>query len=449
MNDHEAGCVEAAAAPLRAALANVPRAIAGERLETLWVAIVLASLTLTAGGASRAFAQATTGAGGATAPSNQTSPAKKGSSSSKEPAAKPKRAGDASTAERAEAQAGGAAEESGAAGDPPVAAPPKPDGEKSVSDQDRQAAAALHEAGQAKMRQGDFKGAEQAFEEAYLRAPNPLLMLAIADAREGRGDGPGAVEALERYLRERADAPDAELIKERIAALRSRPAKLKVATSPPGAAVYVDGKDLGKVTPVELELAPGAHTLELRMEGYETAKEELGLKFGSRSSLTRRLTLDAAGPAFGDGEALSEAKASKKDAAVDPRVPSPAVWVASSVAVAATITGTVLGFLALSDEAAFNAMPTTKLANRGERFALFADVSFGLAIAAASTAIVLYLTQNEDAASSESEVETQKGAAPSKDEPPVEKPAPKEEASLRVVPVVHPALFGMLLEGRL
>src|SRR3984893_4321103 len=54
-------------------------------------------------------------------------------------------------------------------------------------------------------------------------------------------------------------------------------ATLSVNSSPAGANVYLDGKDSGKVTPAQLSLDKGAHTILLRKAGYldETASSQL------------------------------------------------------------------------------------------------------------------------------------------------------------------------------
>ena len=62
----------------------------------------------------------------------------------------------------------------------------------------------------------------------------------------------------------------------------------------------------------------------------------------------------------------------------------------SAIAGVGLVTGTIFGFLALSEQSDFDAMPTADAADRGETFALIADLSFGVAIAAGVTAIVLY-----------------------------------------------------------
>ena len=78
----------------------------------------------------------------------------------------------------------------------------------------------------------------------------------------------------------------------------------------------------------------------------------------------------------------------------DKAVPT-SVWVTSGVAVAALVTGTVLGVVALKQEKDFNDDPTERGADRGDRIALFADVSFGVAAGAAITSLALYLTSRK------------------------------------------------------
>ena len=64
-----------------------------------------------------------------------------------------------------------------------------------------------------------------------------------------------------------------------LVAIRLTPlmATLSVSSSPVGANVYVDSKDSGKVTPAQLSLDKGAHTILLRKAGYldETASSQL------------------------------------------------------------------------------------------------------------------------------------------------------------------------------
>jgi len=47
------------------------------------------------------------------------------------------------------------------------------------------------------------------------------------------------------------------------------PTSVTVATAPAGAAVWVDGRSMG-TTPASLNVDPGTHTVEFRLDGYAT-----------------------------------------------------------------------------------------------------------------------------------------------------------------------------------
>ena len=73
----------------------------------------------------------------------------------------------------------------------------------------------------------------------------------------------------------------------------------------------------------------------------------------------------------------------------------------ATTAAAGLISGTVFGFLALSEQSNFDAEPTNDGADRGEAFALVADVSFGVAAAMAVTSVVLYVVEQSGDAEDE------------------------------------------------
>lgn len=55
---------------------------------------------------------------------------------------------------------------------------------------------------------------------------------------------------------------------------------IKVAGSPAGASIFIDGKDSGRVTPAELTLDPGSHSVTVRKSGYLEASTDLKLAAG-------------------------------------------------------------------------------------------------------------------------------------------------------------------------
>jgi hypothetical protein len=65
---------------------------------------------------------------------------------------------------------------------------------------------------------------------------------------------------------------------------------IEIATSPPGATVFVNGKPSGTaMTALQLSMAPGAADIEARMPGYRTAKTTVNLAGGERLPVTLAL----------------------------------------------------------------------------------------------------------------------------------------------------------------
>jgi len=264
--------------------------------------------------------------------------------------------------------------------------------------QTRNAARDAYGRGQTAFREGRFAEAEAAFTEAFALIPNPVVLLGVAESRERLGNVPGAIQTLEQYLVLRPDAPDTASIQERLTVLRATPGTLSVASTPAGAAIALDGTDTGVVTPAELPAPPGEHTIALSLEGYEAGTATATVPPGGRAEASAELValpepepvVEPTPPATEPVEPEPTTPATSTDEG-----PSAALWVTSGVAAAALVGGTVLGFMALSREAEFDDMPTAGRADDGERFALFADVLFGVAGAAAITAIVLFLTSDD------------------------------------------------------
>jgi hypothetical protein len=171
--------------------------------------------------------------------------------------------------------------------------------------------------------------------------------------------------------------------------LSAKPATLTVSSSVSGAAIAIDNAGTGKVTPANLELAAGDHTVSASLDGYVVTEQAVTLLPGGKSDV--QLTLMPAAP-------VEVAAPAPEPAPMEPettgRHAGTAVWIATGVAGAGLITGAILGGIALKKESEFNENPSESLADSGERVALFADVGFGIAAAAGITAVVLYLTSD-------------------------------------------------------
>ncbi|MEM9194458.1 MAG: PEGA domain-containing protein, partial [Myxococcota bacterium] len=262
--------------------------------------------------------------------------------------------------------------------------------------------------------------AEAAFNDAYDAIPNTIVLLGIAEVQERAGRGAASVATLERYLRERSDAPDRNEVTARIERIRAMPATVSVSSAPDGATISVNGEPRSEVTPAELSLDPGEYEIGIALEGYEPAVETVTGEFGTRSDVSVELTEATSDDPLGEngeGDEYEEEEDYGDDSESEGGVPA-GVWVASGVAAAALVAGTVLGFMALSEQADFDDDPSEDTADNGETLALFADVGFGIAGAAALTAIVLYLTTGDD-----------------EDE--------SDEAGLQLAPVVGPRAAGV------
>lgn len=251
----------------------------------------------------------------------------------------------------------------------------------------------LYAQGQQLFRQGDFQAAQRAFEEAYRAVPNPVVLLSIAECQVRNEDFAGALGSLRQYLAEKPTAPDRAQVEAQIANLEAKPGFVSLESAPPGAMIWVDGENTGYITPNELSLRAGPHMIGLTADGYQRFEQRVEVAIGSRQRLSLTLTPEPE-PVVAEPEPTeipAEQPAMERSA-------SPAVWAAVAVAGVTAITGTGLGVAALSKDRDYEKRPTKDLADKGERLALFADVSFGIAAVAGITAVVIYLTSAEPAA---------------------------------------------------
>lgn len=273
--------------------------------------------------------------------------------------------------------------------------------EEAAATPDAEAVATAREAyrrGETLYESGRFAEAEEEFQEAFRLIHNPVVLLSIAECQERDQRGAAAALSLRRYLMLRPDAPDAESVGARIAAIQERPGVLRVTSEPAGATVEINGEVQEQTTPARFELPPRDYRVVVRRDGLDPVAEQVFVEFATEHELA--LTL----PAEGEGipiaprapvvAARSEVGEAASEATHDDGVPT-SVWVATGVAGAGLVAGTVLGFLALSKQADFDDAPSDATADDGETLALFSDLSFGVGAAAAATALVLYLTKDE------------------------------------------------------
>jgi hypothetical protein len=161
-------------------------------------------------------------------------------------------------------------------------------------------------------------------------------------------------------------------------------------------------------------MGPGEHTVELRLTGYAPATQTFTAQAATRVRLEMTLSANEADPLGsegGDGQGAGDDQGGDGGGGSDD--PSVGVWVTAGIAAAALVSGTVFGFLALSEQSNFDAEPTNEIADRGEAFALVADISFGVAAALAITSVVLYIVERSSGGSgSDSADDSARNAGP-------------------------------------
>lgn len=170
---------------------------------------------------------------------------------------------------------------------------------QSAAAQPVETARARYRQGVEAYRAGHYRESIDYFLEADRAAPSAALSFNIALAYEKIDDAAAALRWYRDYLRRNTDAKDRESVEGTIHGLEARLAakgvqQITVFSEPGGATLSVDDRPVG-VTPWTIELAPGAHRLELRREGYETARQSIDVAPDHAADVS--VTLAAASPA--------------------------------------------------------------------------------------------------------------------------------------------------------
>ncbi len=149
---------------------------------------------------------------------------------------------------------------------------------------DKQEAIKHFEAGFSLMEKRDFKAASAEFELSVKLYANANNLYNLAGSYRGEKRFEEALDAFNRILAEFNDKIDEELradVQNQIAMIEKYVSKLNLETLPTGAALRVNGRDVG-VSPLKapLIMSPGDHTIEASLLGYETGKQQVNLSSG-------------------------------------------------------------------------------------------------------------------------------------------------------------------------
>lgn len=272
----------------------------------------------------------------------------------------------------------------------------------------REAARRHYAEGQELFRARNYEAALAEFRAANEIAPHPITLKAQAECLERLGRMREAVPLFEQYLAQMPNAPDAADIRARIASHQSQGGRVSIYSNPPGATVTLDGRRLNGTTPMQIDVAAGRHAVALEMNGYQMGLEEFNVAPGGTYTVnTAMVPVAAAAPTTPESPPGVEPAPTQRTW----RVTTP-VWAMIGVTAAALVTGVVTGSLALADQGEFddqiaaegvtseNRQVLEDMGDTGTAKALVADISFGVAGAAAITGIVLFFVQNHQAQTS-------------------------------------------------
>jgi PEGA domain len=249
--------------------------------------------------------------------------------------------------------------------------------------------------GEKKLKAQDFEGALVDFKAANDIKSVPQVEQKIAICEDNLGHFPAAVDWYEKFLGHVPDklAAQAEEIKKRVATLEAMPGKVRIESTPPGAAVTVDGKLQTELTPLDVELPSGTHDIKLTQAGRLPSSKSVDVSFASTQTVTAALDPEPPPPV-----AVAVAPPAPPPAPAptppEPRSLIPA-YITGGLAVAAAGVGTIFGILALNDKSSFDKNPTTATADNGDTHSLIADMAFGVAVTFGVTSAVLFLTKDE------------------------------------------------------
>lgn len=249
--------------------------------------------------------------------------------------------------------------------------------------------------------EGNYDAALVEFLEAYRLAPSWRIRYNIGQIHYQLGEYAKAIEEFRRYLKEgSSELSDErrEFVEKSIAQLRTRIGSISVQSNVEGANVQLDGEDIGKAPLKDFIVDIGRHRIVVEAEGYQRVEKVVHVTADGTEELNialQKIQYDAS------GKPIIITKVEKE------KTP----WlliIAGSVAGVAAISTGVFGGLALitnneldghlamipGDEALIrDAKQKLKL------YALVADISGGVTIAAGALTLIALLTapRQEDA----------------------------------------------------
>jgi hypothetical protein len=254
----------------------------------------------------------------------------------------------------------------------------------------------LFGSGETKFKAGDYAGALTDFQGADAIKPVSQTARYIGLCQDKLGKYADAVSAYERFL---SDVPaklqkEGEDIRKRVDEIKAMPGHVHVATTPSGATLTIDGKPATGLSPFDVDLPAGSHTIQAAAEGHTATDRTVTVAFASKQDVSLDLPEVIPPPVVAVVPVPPPAPPPPPPPPPAPRSKLPAIITGGLAVIGAGI-GTAFGIITLSDKSTFNKNPTESTAETGQNHALIADMSFGVAITLGVTSVVLLLTKDE------------------------------------------------------
>lgn len=245
--------------------------------------------------------------------------------------------------------------------------------------------------------ESDYEKALVEFEAAYEARPHPVVLKSVAECNVMLNRIPEAIANLEKFLEDPESSGKAE-VKKRLEEIKRLLATVEVNTEPAGAVISLDGVGIGKTTPAVLDVGAGHHEIVLSVDGYEPLTKKLVVDSGQKASLEVNFALEGT-PLEPETpgnfiDPFEEEEQQQNFAALNKSKSGPPVgfWVCAALAGVGLVSGTVFGTLALNTEEDYKKDHSPAKKEAGEREAIIADVSFGVALASAIVGTIIIFT---------------------------------------------------------
>jgi hypothetical protein len=262
-----------------------------------------------------------------------------------------------------------------------------------LADADDDAAAQAFAAATKYFQQKDYLRAIAEFQRAYKLRPLHQVQCSIARCHENLNQVVEAAEHYRRCLREGAEQTAMRArIQASLKAVEARISWVDVVGSE-GGTLYVDGLPAG-LTPRRQALNPGRHVLEVRREGWRSARAVVETLGGEQRSVTLKIEKLGEPSVVTPPVVPATAPATAPEPETPPRgrrhLSQAWFWTAAGLSAALAGAAIALGVLSINARSDYESNPTKDGLDRFLQRRMITNVLWGLAGAAAVSGTVLF-----------------------------------------------------------